>query len=75
MILERKKTRRRTSQRKKVWMVTYEFSGYTMVWWNQYYREVREGRRRHIDRWPDLKREMRSRFLPTSYAWDLHNKL
>ncbi|RDX89633.1 hypothetical protein CR513_28617, partial [Mucuna pruriens] len=32
-------------------------------------------RRRHADTWPNLKREMRSRFVPTSYAQDLYKKL
>ncbi|RDX81920.1 hypothetical protein CR513_37356, partial [Mucuna pruriens] len=59
----------------KVRMVTYEFSGYGLVWWNQYIREIRDGRRRHIDTWLDLKREMRTRSMPTSYARDLYNKL
>ncbi|RDX96089.1 hypothetical protein CR513_21293, partial [Mucuna pruriens] len=52
----------------KVGMVTYEFSGYALVWWNQYAREVRKGRRRHIDTWLDLRKEMRTRFMLASYA-------
>ncbi|RDY12492.1 hypothetical protein CR513_02706, partial [Mucuna pruriens] len=46
-------------------MVSYEFSGYALVWWNEFCREVREGRRRHFDTWLDLRRETRSRFVPT----------
>ncbi|RDY10353.1 hypothetical protein CR513_05143, partial [Mucuna pruriens] len=45
----------------KVRMVTYKFIGYASV-------EIREGRTRHVDTWLDLRREMRSRFVPTSYA-------
>ncbi|RDX78753.1 hypothetical protein CR513_40921, partial [Mucuna pruriens] len=52
----------------KVRMVTYEFNGYALV-------EVRESKRRHIDTWLDLRRKMRTRFVPTSYAQDLYNKL
>ncbi|RDX90628.1 hypothetical protein CR513_27491, partial [Mucuna pruriens] len=44
-------------------------------WWNQFCREIREGRRRHVDTWVDLKRELRSKFVPTSYARDLYSKL
>ncbi|RDY11622.1 hypothetical protein CR513_03689, partial [Mucuna pruriens] len=36
---------------------------------------VREGIIRHINTWLDLRREMRSRFVTGSYAWDLYNKL
>ncbi|RDX92735.1 hypothetical protein CR513_25091, partial [Mucuna pruriens] len=42
-------------------MVTYEFIGYDLVWWNQFCREIRERRRRHSETWADLKREMRTR--------------
>ncbi|RDX72373.1 hypothetical protein CR513_48158, partial [Mucuna pruriens] len=52
----------------KVRMVTCEFSGYALVWWNQYIRDVRDGRRRYIDVWLDLKREMRTRFVLASYT-------
>ncbi|RDX88987.1 hypothetical protein CR513_29349, partial [Mucuna pruriens] len=52
-------------------MVTYELSGYALVWWNQYNKEVRGGRRRNIETWPNLKREIRSRFVLASYARDL----
>ncbi|RDX95720.1 hypothetical protein CR513_21721, partial [Mucuna pruriens] len=52
----------------KVRMVTYKFSKYALVWWNQYIKE-------HIDTWLDLRREMRTRFVPTSYARDLYSKL
>ncbi|RDX66723.1 hypothetical protein CR513_54480, partial [Mucuna pruriens] len=41
-------------------MVTYEIIGYALVWWNQFCREIRGGRRRHVDTWADLKREMRT---------------
>ncbi|RDX60577.1 hypothetical protein CR513_61269, partial [Mucuna pruriens] len=51
----------------KVWMVTYEFSGYAFMWWNQYIREVREGRKGHINTWMDLKRELRTRLILYSY--------
>ncbi|RDY00587.1 hypothetical protein CR513_16224, partial [Mucuna pruriens] len=59
----------------QVRMVFYEFNGYALVWWKQYSIEVRKGRRRHIDTWLDLKREMRTRFMPASYARDLYKKL
>ncbi|RDY10589.1 hypothetical protein CR513_04861, partial [Mucuna pruriens] len=48
---------------------------YALVWWNQFYREIREGRRRHADTWPNLKREMRLRFLLASYVRDLYKRL
>ncbi|RDX86175.1 hypothetical protein CR513_32521, partial [Mucuna pruriens] len=59
----------------KVRMVTYKFSIYTLVWWNQYIKEVRKDRIRHIDTWLDLRRETRTRFVPASYSRDLYNKL
>ncbi|RDX94571.1 hypothetical protein CR513_23031, partial [Mucuna pruriens] len=43
----------------KVKMVTYEFIG----------------RKRNADTWADLKMGLRSRFVPTSYARDLYNRL
>ncbi|RDY12237.1 hypothetical protein CR513_02997, partial [Mucuna pruriens] len=55
-------------------MVAYEFHGYALEWWVQYSEEVREGKRRHIDTWLDLRREMRSKFVPTSNTRDLYNK-
>ncbi|RDX90682.1 hypothetical protein CR513_27423, partial [Mucuna pruriens] len=57
----------------KVGLITYEFGGYSLVWWNQYIREVSDGRRRHIDTWQDLRRKLRDRFVPTSYARDMCN--
>ncbi|RDX77318.1 hypothetical protein CR513_42581, partial [Mucuna pruriens] len=56
-------------------MVTYELTGYALVWWNQFYREIREGRRRHVDTWANLKREMWTWFILVSYTRDLYNKL
>ncbi|RDX90210.1 hypothetical protein CR513_27951, partial [Mucuna pruriens] len=56
-------------------MVIYKFSIYALVLWNQYSREVKEGRRRHIDTWLDLKMEMRRRFVVDSYARNLLNRL
>ncbi|RDY02370.1 hypothetical protein CR513_14181, partial [Mucuna pruriens] len=60
--------------KRNVRMITYEFTGYALVWWNQLYREINEGRR-HADTWVDLKRKLRSRFVPALYARDLYNKL
>ncbi|RDY01271.1 hypothetical protein CR513_15424, partial [Mucuna pruriens] len=51
---------------KKVRMVTYEFTGYAL-----FSKEIREGRRRHVDKLANLKGEMRTRFIPISYARDL----
>ncbi|RDX58180.1 hypothetical protein CR513_62521, partial [Mucuna pruriens] len=60
----------------KVKMVTYEFICYALVWWNQFSKEIREDQRRHVDTLLDLMRKIRwSRFVPTSYAWNLYNKL
>ncbi|RDX75424.1 hypothetical protein CR513_44686, partial [Mucuna pruriens] len=59
----------------KVKMVTYEFICYALVWWNQFCMKIREGRRKHVDTLLDLMRKIRSRFVPTSYAWNLYNKL
>ncbi|RDX96619.1 hypothetical protein CR513_20696, partial [Mucuna pruriens] len=56
-------------------MITYEFTGYALVWWNQFCREIREGRKRHVDTWPNLKKEIRTRFVPALYKRDLYNKL
>ncbi|RDX65051.1 hypothetical protein CR513_56325, partial [Mucuna pruriens] len=42
---------------------------------DQFCREIRERRRRHVDTWVDLRRELRSRFVPAFYAKDLYNKL
>ncbi|RDX76009.1 hypothetical protein CR513_44048, partial [Mucuna pruriens] len=39
-------------------MVTYKSNKYVLVWWNQYSREVKKGRKRHIDTWLNLKREI-----------------
>ncbi|RDX96382.1 putative serine/threonine-protein kinase, partial [Mucuna pruriens] len=48
----------------KVRMITYEFADYVLVWWNQFCR----GMLTH-------EREMRSRFVATSYVRNLYNKL
>ncbi|RDY11993.1 hypothetical protein CR513_03285, partial [Mucuna pruriens] len=31
----------------KVSMATYKFTCYALVWWNQFCREIKQGRRRH----------------------------
>ncbi|RDY01296.1 hypothetical protein CR513_15382, partial [Mucuna pruriens] len=36
--------------------------------------EIREGGRRHADTWADLRREMRTRFIPAPYTRDFYNK-
>ncbi|RDX71355.1 hypothetical protein CR513_49312, partial [Mucuna pruriens] len=46
----------------KVKMVTYEFTRYVLVWWNQFCKA-------------DLICELRTKFVPKSYARDLYNKL
>ncbi|RDX76401.1 hypothetical protein CR513_43604, partial [Mucuna pruriens] len=38
-------------------------------------REIREGMKRYAYTWVDLKCELRSRFVSTTYARDLYNKL
>ncbi|RDY09285.1 hypothetical protein CR513_06359, partial [Mucuna pruriens] len=35
-------------------MVTYKLTGYALVWWNQFYREIKEGKRKHVDTWIEL---------------------
>ncbi|RDY02847.1 hypothetical protein CR513_13647, partial [Mucuna pruriens] len=55
----------------KLRMVTHKFSGYALVWWNQYIREVKDGRRRHIDIWLDLKREMKGSKSVEEYYKDM----
>ncbi|RDX89160.1 hypothetical protein CR513_29153, partial [Mucuna pruriens] len=45
----------------KVWMVAYEFIRYAL--------EIKEERRRHVDTWSDLNRDLRSRFVPTFYGF------
>ncbi|RDX92934.1 hypothetical protein CR513_24868, partial [Mucuna pruriens] len=43
---------------------------------DQFSKEIREDQRRHVDTLLDLMRKIRwSRFVPTSYAWNLYNKL
>ncbi|RDX79186.1 hypothetical protein CR513_40418, partial [Mucuna pruriens] len=37
--------------------------------------EIREGRKRHVDTWVNLKQELKLRFVSVSYAKDLYNKL
>ncbi|RDX72826.1 hypothetical protein CR513_47643, partial [Mucuna pruriens] len=59
----------------QVRMVTYEFSEYALTWWDQYIREVRKGRRRHIDTWLDLRKEIKTRFVLVSYTRNLYNRL
>ncbi|RDX81537.1 Retrovirus-related Pol polyprotein from transposon 17.6, partial [Mucuna pruriens] len=56
-------------------MVAYEFTGYALVWRNQFCREIRERRMRHAYTWADLKRELRSFFVLALYARDLYNRL
>ncbi|RDY04724.1 hypothetical protein CR513_11533, partial [Mucuna pruriens] len=56
-------------------VVTYEFTRYAQVWWNQFFRKIREGKKKHVNMWVDLMQELRSTFVPASYARDLYNKL
>ena len=45
------------------------------MWWNQVQIDIERLRRDLITTWFGLKEIMRERFVPPSYARDLHNKL
>ncbi|RDY13638.1 hypothetical protein CR513_01396, partial [Mucuna pruriens] len=48
-------------------LVTLEFCGYALVWWNQVLEEIRSDKRGPFEGWRDLKCLMRKRFVPSSY--------
>ncbi|RDX99731.1 hypothetical protein CR513_17184, partial [Mucuna pruriens] len=48
---------------------------YALVWWTQVFEDIRSIVIEPYESWRDLKRLMRKRFVPPSYARDLHNKL
>ncbi|RDY12097.1 hypothetical protein CR513_03156, partial [Mucuna pruriens] len=63
------------NNRMKVKLVTLEFSGYALVWWNQVLNDVVRRRRPSVDTWTELRRELRERFISSYYTKDLYNKL
>ncbi|RDY00239.1 hypothetical protein CR513_16596, partial [Mucuna pruriens] len=58
-----------------VGIVTLEFGDYALVWWTQMLEDIRRGIKDPCEDWATLKRMTKGRFVPPSYASDLHNKL
>ncbi|RDX97401.1 Retrovirus-related Pol polyprotein from transposon 17.6, partial [Mucuna pruriens] len=76
--LERHSRRRRCFDyhvRRKVRLITLEFSDYTLVWWKQVLGDIRRTRREPCESWAELKRLMRERFVPSYYTRDLNAAL
>ncbi|RDX92416.1 hypothetical protein CR513_25465, partial [Mucuna pruriens] len=62
-------------ERAKVRLVTLEFGGNALLWWNKLTYNIRTMRRALIENWHELRRELRDRFIPSFYSKDMHNKL
>ena len=63
------------SSEKKSALAASEFKGYATFWWDQL-RATRRGKgQRPIPSWTTLKDVMRTRFVPSHYMRDLHNRL
>ena len=60
---------------KKIKLVSLEFEGYALVWWNQVRSDVERMRRPLMNTWQDMKRVLIERFVSSYYGRDLHNKL
>jgi len=56
-------------------MASLEFEGYALIWWEQLLSDLEEDGRHPIATWDEMKREMRSRFVPKHYRRDLFDKL
>ena len=63
------------SEEKKLAMASLEFEGYALIWWEQLLSDREEDGRHPIATWDEMKREMRSRFVPKHYRRDLFDKL
>ena len=63
------------NEEKKIKLVSLEFEGYALLWWNQMMSDVERMRRPLINMWQDMKRVLRERFMSSYYGRDLQNKL
>ena len=59
----------------KVKLATAEFSDYALVWWNKLQKERARNDEPLVDTWGEMKRIMRKRYVPSSYARDLKYRL
>jgi hypothetical protein len=48
-------------------LVSVEFFGYALTWWNQIQENQLMLGREHINTWEEMKQVMRRRFVPSSY--------
>ncbi|XP_061349324.1 uncharacterized protein LOC133294607 [Gastrolobium bilobum] len=56
-------------------LTAIEFSGYAIVWWDQFVTNRRRHGERPIEIWEEMKAVMRRRFIPSHYRSDLFQKL
>ena len=63
------------TEERKIKLATLEFTGYALVWWDQFQRERRRYREPMLETWEELKRVLRRRYVPSHYHRELLNKL
>jgi phosphopantetheine adenylyltransferase len=56
-------------------LAVIEFADYAIIWWDQLVTNRRRNHERPVETWGELKTLMRSRFVPSHYYRDLHQKL
>ncbi|XP_066396019.1 uncharacterized protein [Miscanthus floridulus] len=63
------------AEEKKLAMASLEFEGYALIWWEQLLHDHEEDGENPIATWEEMKRKMRTRFVPKHYRRDLFDKL
>jgi hypothetical protein len=63
------------SEEKKLAMVSLEFEGYALIWWEQLLCDCEEDGEEPIATWQEMKREMRICFVLKHYRCGLFGKL
>ncbi|XP_066341708.1 uncharacterized protein [Miscanthus floridulus] len=63
------------AEENKLAMASLEFEGYALIWWEQLLYDHEEDGENPIATWEEMKREMRTHFMPKHYQRDLFDKL
>ena len=63
------------TEEQKVKLAEAEFYDYALVWWNKNQRKMMREEGREIDTWTEMRRDMRNRYVPTSYNITMQQKL
>ena len=63
------------SKEKMVKLAVIEFTDYAIIWWDQLVMNRRRNHKRPIEKWKEMKANMRRWFVPSYYFKDLYQKL